>query len=214
VLLYLADRKARSISPRTLENERIRLCAFLKHAGLKIEPKIPKFKSIVLKPEIYTQAELDAIFAEAQPRDFWLFQTALKSGLRLQELMFLTFDDLLDSGIRVTAHGDWVPKDHEERIVKVPKSLIVSLRNLSRIETSNLVFPTQTGTENWHMLRSLKRTAKRADIPEDRAWMQQVPCQFLHHSAPCGNGDSGRDAADGSQQCEVNASLHGSARRS
>jgi hypothetical protein len=40
VIRFLTDRKATGVEPRTLENERIRLGAFLKHAGIKIDPKI------------------------------------------------------------------------------------------------------------------------------------------------------------------------------
>jgi hypothetical protein len=50
VLAFLAHRKSTGIDARTLENERIRVTAFLKHAGLRIEPKIPKFRFVVRKP--------------------------------------------------------------------------------------------------------------------------------------------------------------------
>jgi hypothetical protein len=51
VLVFLAHRKSTGMDARTLENERIRVTAFLKHAGLRIvEPKIPKFRFVVRKP--------------------------------------------------------------------------------------------------------------------------------------------------------------------
>ena len=178
VLSYLVDRKTKGIEPRTLENERIRVLAFCKHAGLKVEPKIPKFRYVVSKPEIYTPGELDALFTEAQPRDYWLFKTLLQAGLRMQEAMNLTFDCLTDSGILVQPHGDWTPKDHEVRTIKVPRSLIFSLRQLKPIENSPLVFPTQAGTMNWHILRALKRTASRAGVPEEKAWLHKFRANF------------------------------------
>jgi integrase len=175
VLAYLTKRKADGVEPRTLENERVRLGAFYRSTGVKLD--IPRFKFVLCKPEVYTQDELTAIFAKAHGRDYWLFKTALQSGLRLQELMFLEYDNLLDAGIQVTSHDGWTPKDSEERVVKVPQSLITSLRNLNRIG-GNLVFPTKRGTVQNKMLRGLKRTAKRAGLDPAKCWMHKFRANF------------------------------------
>lgn len=178
VLSFLVARKEKGIHPRTLENERIRLVAFCKHAGLKVEPKIPKFKFVMPKPEIYTQDELDAISTTAEPREHWLYKMLLQSGLRMQEAMNLTYADLTDSGIVVQPHGEWVPKDHEVRTVKVPKALIAGLRKLEPINGNSLLFPAPDGGVDWHMLRVLKRTAKRAGLSPDSCWLHKFRANF------------------------------------
>ncbi len=175
-IAYLHACKERGNDNRTLENKRIRLQAFFRTAGVAL--KLPKFRFVVRKPEMYTPAELAAIFEAANGRDYWLFKTLLMAGLRMQESMHLTYLDLLDVGIRVTAHGEWTPKDHEERIVKVPQSLVRSLRELPRIRDCGLVFPSQRGGVNWHMLRGVKRTARRAGMDPANAWLHKFRANF------------------------------------
>jgi integrase len=175
-IAYLHACKQRGNDNRTLENKRIRLQAFFRTAGVAL--KLPKFRFVVRKPEMYTPAEITAIFGAANGRDLWLFKTLLMAGLRMQEAMNLTYLDLLDAGIRVTAHGDWTPKDHEERIAKVPRSLVRSLRELPQIRGAEPVFPSQRGGVNWHMLRSIKRTAARAGMDPDKAWLHKFRANF------------------------------------
>jgi len=70
------------------------VCAFIKHAGLKIEPKIPKFKFVVRKTEVYSKPELDAIFGACRTdRDRLYFTTLLQAGLREQEAMHLEYSN-------------------------------------------------------------------------------------------------------------------------
>lgn len=176
VLSFLMERKRLGIDPRTLENERIRLGAFYRSMGVKLD--IPKFKFVMRKPEIYLQPELAAIFDAAYDRDKWCFRTLLMAGLREQEMMHLEYPNLLDTGIEITPHGDWTPKDHEERIVKVPKSLIEALRALPPVNGSPLVFPTERGTLHGHWLRTLKRTAKRAGLDPEKCWLHKFRANF------------------------------------
>jgi integrase len=175
VLSYLGSCKQRGNDTHTLENKRIRLGAFYRWQGIKLT--VPKFKIVVQRPEVYTQEELTAIFKAANDeRDRMLYTTLLQAGLRMQEAMFLTHDNLLNEGIEVTAHDGWTPKDSEERIVRVPRQLTENLRRLTRIGDSKLVFPTAKGNVNFHMLRTLKRTAKRAGVKE--AWLHKFRANF------------------------------------
>jgi len=174
VLNYLQWCRTQGNSNRTLENKRIRCLAIYHHAGVKL--LIPKFKFVVPKPEAYTQAEITAILSAASERDRLLYTTLLMGGLRMQEAMTLEYSNLLDGGIEIVAHGEWTPKDSEERIVRVPRQLIENLRRLERIGDSPLVFPTAKGQVNYHMLRTLKRTAKRAGVTD--AWLHKFRANF------------------------------------
>jgi integrase len=175
VMNYLASCKQRGNDTHTLENKRIRLGAFYRWQGVKLN--VPKFKIVNKRPEIYAPSELTAIMnATNDSRECLLYTTLLQAGLRMQEAMFLEHANLLDTGIEVTAHGEWTPKDSEERIVRVPKQLIENLRRLTRIGSSSLVFPTAKGNVNYHMLRTLKRTAKRAGVQD--AWLHKFRANF------------------------------------
>lgn len=176
VLNFLVGRKGQGIEPRTLDKERIRLCAFLKHAGYTI--KIPRFKFVQRKPEAFQSSEIEALIGSAEGRDKLLWRAYLQSGLRLQEMMNLEYENLLDGGIEVVPHGGWTPKSHEERVVRVPAALIAELRGLPRIGSSKLVFPSQRGGVNWHHLRSLKRCAKRAGLDPATVWVHKWRATF------------------------------------
>jgi integrase len=181
VLTWLAACKAKGNSLRTLEHKRIRVTSFYRTLG--IELKIPRIKCVSRRPEIYSEAELDAIFRAARlkhPRRYWLYKMFLQSGLRWREAMYLEWSNLLDGGgIQVAPHshfGDWTPKDHEERVVSVPAGLIAGLRLLSR--NGPLVFPTLTGHPDTKMLLSLKATAKRAGLDPAKCWLHKFRSTF------------------------------------
>jgi len=95
--------------------------------------------------------------------------------------MTLTFDNLLDTGVEIRTHGNWTPKDSEERIVRVPRQLIENLRLLPRIGDSNLVFPTAKGHINNHLLRTLKRTAMHAGLDPADAWLHKFRATYATH---------------------------------
>jgi len=178
-LAYLSACKSKGDSSRTLENRRVRALAFLKHAGLKPLIPIPSIRFTPPKPESYTQPEVNALMsASTTDRDRLLWTAYLQSGFRMQEMMFLRFQDVLDHGLAIRAHDEFQPKTHEERVVHTPKSLIEALRQLHPIGGSDLVFPTERGTVNWHQLRTLKRTAKRAGIPEEKVWLHKWRATF------------------------------------
>jgi integrase len=137
-----------------------------------------KFKFTAPTPVVYTDAEIRSILLAANGRDKMLYQTLLMSGLRLQEAQTLEFANLLDTGIQVCVHGDWSPKTSEERLIRVPRQLVEELRRLARVNGSELVFPTRRGTPNTIMLRSLKRTAKRAGLDPADCWIHKFRACF------------------------------------
>ena len=79
-----------------------------------IRPAREKIKS---KPPVYTQEELNRLFAKANSLDLAIFSTYLYTGLRKDELRFLipTDIDLVKKEVRITAKAGFVPKDFEER---------------------------------------------------------------------------------------------------
>ena len=117
-------------------------------------------------PPTYTQAELDALFANCDDFEKAVFATLLLTGLREQELCFLNWRDLdFENGcLRVSGEGKvgFSPKDYEERIIEMPPDLMSILSSLPR--RSKWVFPTSSGNRLNHLLRRLKSVAARANV--------------------------------------------------
>jgi integrase/recombinase XerD len=116
----------------------------------------------------YTQDELDRLFAACTPFNMAMYATLLLTGLRKQELVYLTWEggdvDFKKGVIRVQAKDDFSPKDYEEREIPMPPDLIQLLGKLPR--TSRWVFPTERGKRMApnEPLRRLKRIANRVDV--------------------------------------------------
>jgi Phage integrase, N-terminal SAM-like domain len=105
----------------------------IRERGIKMDNPCARFKLIRSakerlrsRPPTYTQAELDKLFAACDFIDLAIFKTFLFTGLRRNELRFLTHDDIDYKAveIRVTSKEEFIPKDYEEREIPVPKELI------------------------------------------------------------------------------------------
>ena len=105
------------------------------------------------RPPVYSQAELDALFAHCDDLEKAVFATLLLTGLREQELCFLTWRDLnFDAAcVRVSGEGKigFSPKDYEERAIEMPPDLVTVLSSLPH--RSDWVFPTKKGVRLNHL---------------------------------------------------------------
>lgn len=170
--------KDRHITPRTINFEISVLRTFfyflIRERNLKIENPCAKFKRLKDPrakanrcPPTYRQEETDRIFARCNECEKTIFGTFLLSGLREQELCFLTWADVdladLDNAtIRVRGKEGFSPKDYEERTVPIQRELAELLDPLPR--TATWVFPTKTGNRLTHLLRRLKEIAEAANV--------------------------------------------------
>lgn len=170
-------RHDRLITPRTINFEISCLRTFFYYLenerGLLIKNPCSKFKHLKdqkkksnSKPTVYSQDELDRIFAECDDYERAIFAVLLLSGIRKRELYFLAWNDLdLNSKtLKVTGEGKvgFSPKDYEERIIPIPEELAGMLRRLPR--KTRWVFCSSTGTQISHLLRKLKSIADRAKV--------------------------------------------------
>jgi integrase len=134
-------------------------CARFKH--LKDERK--KAKS---RPQPYTQEELNRLFAACDEKKKAIFATLLLTGLRKNELYFLTWRDvdLKAATVRVSGDGKegFSPKDYEERIIPIPPDLVAILGKLPR--NADWVFTNYKGGRITHLLRRLKEIAEKAKV--------------------------------------------------
>ncbi len=90
--------------------------------------------------------------------------TLLLTGLREQEVCYLTWDDVIlerdRESLVVRRKPGFTPKDYEEREVPIPGELAAMLR--AREHNSPWVFPSAGSSLETHLLRRLKRVAARA----------------------------------------------------
>lgn len=171
--------KGRRITPRTINYEicvlRTLFNFLIKERGLKIENPCANFKPLKdprakanRRPPTYKQGDLDKIFAACNADEKTIFATLLLTGLREEELCFLTWPDIdcknaRSASVRVTPKDGFSPKDYEERIIPIPEELARMLAGRPR--TADWVFPTKKGGRETHLLRRLKDLADAADVP-------------------------------------------------
>jgi integrase/recombinase XerD len=172
-------RHDRPPKPRTINFEVSTLRTFfyylINERGIPMANPCARFKPLKdegekaqRKPPTYTQAELDRLFAACDSLEKTAFATLLLTGLREQELCYLTWKDvdLKRATIKITGEGKegFSPKDYEERVIPIPPDLVVLLKRLPR--KSEWVFPGAKGGRETHLLRRLKAVAKRASVQQ------------------------------------------------
>ncbi|HEX2710620.1 MAG TPA: tyrosine-type recombinase/integrase [Candidatus Acidoferrales bacterium] len=120
------------------------------------------------KPPTYTPAELHRLFAACDDWEKTAFATLLLTGLREQELCYLTWKDvdLKRATIKVTGEGKegFSPKDYEERVIPTPPVLVALLKKLP--QSPEWVFPSPKGGRMNHLLRRLKGVAEHARVAQ------------------------------------------------
>ena len=170
--------KGRIITPRTINYEISVLRTFFyflaRERGLPIENPCARFKALKdpqtkarRRPPTYAQNDLDRIFEKCDPYERTVFATLLLTGLREEELYFLTWadadlKDASNASIRVTSKEGFSPKDYEERVIPIPEELAVMLKKLPR--TATWIFPNKNGGQTNHLLRRLKEIAEEAEV--------------------------------------------------
>lgn len=72
--------------------------------------------------------------------------------------------DFVDGLFTLRAKENWTPKDYEEREIPLPDFLIAALKKRMLSTKGKLIFLTKDNRANGHMLRTLKRLAKKAGL--------------------------------------------------
>lgn len=184
-MLKFADvmRKA-GLSPRTVSNRWQSFMAFLKHFGIKgvvTRHDTPRF--VEQEAEAYSQAEMQKFLAACNDEQRLLYSFYLKTGFRMQEVMYLQYSDLdfteRTVSVRVKPAFDFRPKSWETRTVPLEEALAVALESRqNERKASTLVFPTRTGRPNNKHLQAMKRIAKRAKLDAAEWWLHKMRATF------------------------------------
>jgi len=166
-MVYL--KKKHRLDNNSVIHNLIIVAQFLKkqgQAGLTRRIDLPE--AIRSLPEEYSDDDLKRFFDVSTPEERTLFTTFLLTGLREQEVVHLSWDDInfTLSTVRVTAKPDlgFSPKRWEEREVPVPKRLNELLKVHPRRFGSRFVFPSPRGNRELHMLDKCKAVAERAKL--------------------------------------------------
>jgi integrase/recombinase XerD len=182
-------RDAKKLAPRTVHNKFAETLTFLQAQGV---PKLigrndhPRF--IEQEVSIYEEDELSRLHAVCSPYHGTLYDFLLMSGFREQEAMHVIWSNVRFNAniieMRWKPQFRWTPKAYKEREVPVPDELLQILethrRSLpaKRASAQALVFSTASGKRDIHMLRALKRNAKRAGLDQRDFWLHKFRATF------------------------------------
>ena len=179
LLRYADSLRKGGLSERTIHTRWIALLTILKFHGIRGVTKrgdTPRYTE--REPETYTQAELDTLFAACKPEYHALFTFYLRTGFRMQEVMYLEYHDLdfKHRSVSVTAKPAYGfrPKSWEERTIPLEEGLARALEARCSVgKRKGLVFPTRNGKANGKHRVALTRVAKRAGLDESRFWLHK-----------------------------------------
>jgi integrase len=170
ILRWYAALRKRGNSDRTINNKHTSLFGFLRWAGVdtkKLAERAPKFteKSV----EVYNKDELKKFFASlTHSYHRIVFETLLKTGMRMQEAVFLEWHDIdfARGTITVSEKNDlgFVIKDRAGRTLPIPSDLVDHLQTWKETRGGRLVLGTSNDTPNWKWLQLLKRLARIAGL--------------------------------------------------
>ena len=158
---------------RTIYNKHISLFGFFKWLKLdtkQLAEKAPDYTE--REVEVYDPEDLKVLFGAADEYQKVVFEAYLKSGMRMQEGMFLEWPnlDFRKKLIRVRERLDSdLPnvtiKDRAERSIPLTDELAETLQKWKhKRPKSRLVLGTENDTPNWKFLLMLKRLARRSGL--------------------------------------------------
>ena len=174
---YSQQRPDRPITARTINFEVSVLGTFfyflIKERELEMQNPCANLKALrdvraraKGRPPTYSQVELDRLFPVCDEFECAVFSTFLLTGMREQELCFLTWPDVdlrrEREAVHVQTKDGFSPKDYEERMIPIPEELAERLAKLPR--ESEWVFRTSKGSRQTNLLRRLKELALRAGV--------------------------------------------------
>ena len=171
ILLHQRGLRKRGCEPRTIANRHASVTAFLRFCKLDVKslaPSKPKYEKTL--PEVYSTEELRTLFGSIKDgHSYLIFETLLKCGLRDQEAVYLTWDNIdLATGtlkVRSKPEFNFKIKDKEERDIPIPADLLQRLKTYRKQHPGDrLVTGTSADKPNRKLLRALKRLVKAAGL--------------------------------------------------
>jgi integrase/recombinase XerD len=180
---FLRDEKDQA--PRSVYNKFEIVMTFLKAQGIRgLVGKNDWPRFVEEEPEVYEKEELDVLFAKCDARERLWFEFFLMTGMREQEVMHCSWEDInLARGtvtVRYKPEYGFSPKNYREREIPIPAKLVTSLKvdKEKRDKTCGLVFPTAGCRPKLDFLDTLKAVAERAKLSKDDFWLHKFRATF------------------------------------
>ena len=184
---YLRDKK--KLAPRTVFNKFTCVMTFLESQGMpKLLGKNDKPRFVETEVEIFEDNQLTDLYPVCSLYHRTLYDFLLMTGFREQEAMHITWGNIRFKAniveMRWKPQFNWSPKAYKEREVPVPDELLEALEayrktlSAKRAAGEALVFSTRTGNCDTHMIRALKRNAKKANLNPDDFWLHKFRATF------------------------------------
>jgi integrase/recombinase XerD len=136
------------------------------------------------EPEVYEREDLDKLFATCDQQEKLWFEFFLMTGMREQEVMHCSWDDInLTRGtvtVRYKPEYGFSPKNYREREIPIPVRLVKELQafKMKSDKTCGLVFPTSGCYPKQNFLDDLKACAERAKLKKADFWLHKFRATF------------------------------------
>jgi len=178
-------RDAKELHPRTCWNKFSNVMSFLKARGVRgLVGKNDWPRYVEEEPEVYEQEDLDKLFAACDQQERLWFEFFLMTGMREQEVMHCSWDDINTSRgtvtVRYKPEYGFSPKNYREREIPIPAKLVKRLKALKAKsdKTCSLVFPTSGCNPKLNFLDDLKACAERAKLKKEDFWLHKFRATF------------------------------------
>ena len=181
--------KSQQMGKRSVYNNFLNVMVFLKWAkvqtGILKNDWPPKPER---EPEEYSDAEIEKLLTAALDEERLILNCFLCSGVRSGELAHLTYGDIdfTHSVWTIRDKEDWDTKtEGSKRNVPVPEWLTKKIadRMSNGRRKTDLIFFNSNGGPNLHLLRIVKRVAKRAGLTDirvdDHKWRSTAISRWL-----------------------------------
>jgi integrase len=170
VLSYHKGLRAKGLTERTIANKHTRVKSFLRFCNVEtafMKGITPAYEEKL--PTIYDHAQIEAIIRAADPYMCLVIEMALMLGLREQELMFAAWEDVESNNpvfrVRGKPRLGFAVKDKAQREIPINNELLTHLTEWHQTRPkSYLILGTTSDKPNKHLLRTLKRLAKRTNL--------------------------------------------------
>jgi integrase/recombinase XerD len=180
---FLRDKKKQA--PRSVYNKFENLMTFLKENGIRgLAGKNDRPRFVEEEPEVYEREELDQLFVVCAAQERLWFEFFLMTGMREQEVMHSSWQDInLSRGtvtVRYKPEYGWSPKNYKGREIPIPAKLVKRLKEWkARSDKScGLVFPTAGCKPKLNFLDDLKACAVRAKLKKEDFWLHKFRATF------------------------------------
>jgi len=180
---FLRDEKEQA--PRSVYNKFENVMTFLKANGIRgLAGKNDWPRYVEEEPEVYEREDLDTLFAACDEQERLWFEFFLMTGMREQEVMHCSWDDInLSPGtvtVRYKPEYGFSPKNYKEREIPIPAKLVKELKALKAKsdKTCGLVFPTAGCRPKLNFLDDLKACSERAKLNKEDFWLHKFRATF------------------------------------